>query len=460
MTEVITVQLSPDEDGYLGRECPACELYFKVLPGTGLSGQDVAYCPYCQAANESSKFFTSDQLNYAKSIALRQLQEQVFGDLKQFPEIHTSGPISLHITMRVEGDEIPIEHYQERSLETEITCQACTLQYKIYGVFATCPDCATHNSVTILRTNLAVLRKQLDDVDDARREDILKNAVGLFDAFGRATTEHQYATKISFQSLDHADEQLQRNGASLRAHTSREEWEFLTRVFQKRHVLTHNMGVVDEQYLQRASDPDALLGRKIRLSSGEVERTIDLLDRLAGTITIAAPAPAPLPPRIKTTNPYHLSADALRLATLLFRLDNDGMGHHGVHERKAKEELALDDLPFDAALSELTDHRLVDNRNGWLSSTHQMPLALPHEIDYSPSTDDQQVARAAVDTNKQITNADLAALVALPVDRLNRAVKRLDDKQALHVSKAMGTAPYAFYYVNAVGATLRYLKNF
>ncbi|HSP14045.1 MAG TPA: hypothetical protein VLV78_04765 [Thermoanaerobaculia bacterium] len=462
MTETIRVPLSPDEDGYVGRECPSCNLYFKILPRTGVTDQEVAYCPYCQAAHEPSDFLTQDQLNYAKSIALRQLQGQIANQIKSsFREIHTSGPISLHVTMRFEGNDIPIEHYQERSLETEITCEQCTLQYKIYGVFATCPDCATHNSISILRTNFVLLRKQLAEADETRREDILKNSVSVFDAFGRATTEHAYGKKTSFQALDRAEEFLQELGASMRSHVTHEEWEFLNRAFQKRHLLTHNMGVIDDQYLAKANDPDAILGRKIRITTAEVERTIDLLERIALRLTTAAPAPTthPVARPLKKTNPYHLSGDAQRIAETLFALDTDGMGFQGMHDRELSERLAIDDLPFDAALGELADHRLIENRNGWLSSTHLMPLALPDAINYSPTADDQAVARAAIDANAQVRNADFEKLVDLPVDRLNRAIRRLEGKRALHVAKALGTAPYCFYFVNPTGDTLRYMRN-
>lgn len=210
LSETINVTLTPDPDGYLGRECPACKRYFKVLPGTGLTGQQIAYCPYCKQPAPPANFATRAQVEYAKSIALRQFQEQLRDKLKQIPEVHTTGPISIHMTITTSDDEIPIEHYQDPTLETSVTCGSCTLQYKTYGVFATCPDCGTHNSRDILMTNLTLLRKQLDDADDKQREDLLKNAVATFDAFGRASTEHDLGTKISFQNLRAAEEQLQK----------------------------------------------------------------------------------------------------------------------------------------------------------------------------------------------------------------------------------------------------------
>ncbi len=44
-TETVSLQvLGTDEDGYIGKECPEpeCLGYFKITPGTGLTGTDLA----------------------------------------------------------------------------------------------------------------------------------------------------------------------------------------------------------------------------------------------------------------------------------------------------------------------------------------------------------------------------------------------------------------------------------
>jgi len=52
------------------------------------------------------------------------------------------------------------------------------------------------------------------------------------------------------------------------------------RVIQKRHLLAHKMGVVDEDYLKKANDSQAVLGRKITVSRDEVIATIKLIEKL------------------------------------------------------------------------------------------------------------------------------------------------------------------------------------
>ena len=124
----------------------------------------------------------------------------------------------------------------------------------------------------------------------------------------------------------------------------------------------------------------------------------------------------------------------------------------------AQAALGLDDLHLDATVRELAENRLVEQERHWLRPTAYLAVALIDTIDYSPSEDDRTVAKATVDAQQQLGGSELAARTGLSSRRLNHAVRRLDDKGAIDVSKAIGTAPYAFYAVRATGATLRYLN--
>jgi hypothetical protein len=49
-----SISIKPDDDGYLGRECPVeeCLGYFKITPGTGVKGPAPCHCPYCGHSGE------------------------------------------------------------------------------------------------------------------------------------------------------------------------------------------------------------------------------------------------------------------------------------------------------------------------------------------------------------------------------------------------------------------------
>src|SRR5665647_166357 len=80
----ISVPIRPDEDGYLGRECPnpECEDYFKITPGTGIKGPAPCHCPYCGHTGESKTFWTREQIEYARSVVKQKVVEAVRQDLK------------------------------------------------------------------------------------------------------------------------------------------------------------------------------------------------------------------------------------------------------------------------------------------------------------------------------------------------------------------------------------------
>ena len=150
----ISVPIQRDEEGYIGRECPVktCLGYFKITPGTGLKGPAPCHCPYCGHSGEQNTFFTPEQIEYAKSIAIRKITDGIHQDLKSLEFDHKPrGAFGIGISMKVTSSgQHPIRYYREKNLETEVVCDKCTLRFAIYGVFGWCPDCGSHNSLQIL----------------------------------------------------------------------------------------------------------------------------------------------------------------------------------------------------------------------------------------------------------------------------------------------------------------------
>jgi len=285
------IPISPGEDGYLGRECPIkeCLGYFKITPGTGVKGPAPCHCPYCGHSGESRTFFTQEQIEYARSIVLRKVTDAIHKDLKSLEFEHKpQGMFGIGISMKVQASApLPIRYYREKELETAVVCDSCTLRYAIYGVFGWCPDCGVHNSLQILTKNLELARKELTLAATAEAElgnhligDALENAVSAFDGFGRELCARKSAD-IRFQSVLGARRKVQDIfGFDFADGLRPDEWECACRVFQKRHLLAHKMGVIDEEYLQKGNDPGAVLGRRVRLTEGEVQSAITIVETM------------------------------------------------------------------------------------------------------------------------------------------------------------------------------------
>ena len=284
----VSVPIRADAAGYLGRECPECEHYFKITPGTGLTGKDLpCVCPYCGHRGSPRTFFTKDQIEHAKSVVLNKVTGALLQDLKAMEFNHRPrGAFGIGVSMRVTGSPRPVRGYSEKALETELVCESCTLKYAIYGVFAFCPDCGAHNSRQILDKNLLLAEKQLDlsesvdgSMSEQLRGDALENIVASFDGFGRKVCEvsapraanPDRALNISFQNLKRADEDLQRlHGTRLSTTVTVGEWTIAGRAFQKRHLLAHTMGIVDVDYIAATNDCSVPVGRKLVITKAEV----------------------------------------------------------------------------------------------------------------------------------------------------------------------------------------------
>lgn len=285
------IQIPTDEKGFVGRECPEpnCEGYFKVMFGTGLEEEGLpCHCPYCGFESPMDQFWTKEQLDYIQSIVAGKVKDHVFKELKKHEFDHKpKGQFGIGVSMKVQRPApVLVRHYREQSLETEAVCDNCSLHYAVFGVFAFCPDCGQHNSLQILNKNLEVISKMLnicEGIDEEMSEKLIENAledcVSAFDGFGReicrvnaaGSLDPAKAENIGFQNLEGARSSLQATfGIDISTSVSEQDWTSAVRGFQKRHLLAHRMGVVDDDYLRKTSDPDAVVGRKIVVSRIDV----------------------------------------------------------------------------------------------------------------------------------------------------------------------------------------------
>jgi hypothetical protein len=286
----MSIKISPDAEGYTGRECPACEKYFKIRFGTGLPGDVDCHCPYCNEIASHDRFWTKQQIEYARSVAMNQITAQFLGQLKKVERKPDRNQfISIGIT--VTGSPTPIIRYMENELEEKVTCENCTLEYTIYGVFGYCPDCGVHNSNQMANANYDLILKMLDlaskadgDVANKLIENALEDAISAFDGFGREHCSEIYKG-ISFQNITRArDRILKEQNLDISDGTPPEEWTFVATQFQKRHLLAHKMGIIDEDYCRNTGTDTYWVGRKVPISKEDVERLIGHLTNIGGNI--------------------------------------------------------------------------------------------------------------------------------------------------------------------------------
>lgn len=284
------MDIKKDDEGYLGRECPECEKYFKIKPGTGIPDFSDCYCPYCQHMGPQDHFWTKQQIEYARSVVLKKVSGDLLKMMKKMEaKPKKNQPISIGIT--VKGRPTPITYYSEKELEEKVECKNCTLQYAIYGAFGYCPDCAGHNSQQIAEANFDLVIKILDlakkspsDIKSKLIENGLEDCISAFDGFARERCRDRYP-KLSFQNIYVAKQKLDESGINIAEGLDSSEWEFVIKQFQKRHLLAHKMGVVDEEYIKNTGSHPEQLGKKVSITENDVMSLIGHLKVIVSNLS-------------------------------------------------------------------------------------------------------------------------------------------------------------------------------
>jgi len=229
---------------------------------------------------------------------MREVQKTLGADLRKWGkelERTTRGGF-IQIKTEYKSTPMPIYYYEEKELETTLACEECGLVYSVFGKFAYCPDCGVDNTLQILRANLDLVRKLLAQAkaeENAEFQEFLghnalEDIVSAFDSFGRNSVRlftkntKKSEISISFQNIIRAHEIIQAEfGFDFLNGLETEDWEKVIRNFQKRHLISHNDGIVDNAYLQITNDPEAVLGRKIAVTAEDVEDMLSSIETIA-----------------------------------------------------------------------------------------------------------------------------------------------------------------------------------
>jgi len=288
----------PTDNGYLGRTCPQCKEYFKIKLGTGL--KDIKHCiwPYCNHSAESSDFTTKEQYEYAKSVAIDQVKREVLGQIYKELKDLEFGRKGDFMQLKVTTPPIPqfpIKYFSEKSLETYVICDNCSLDFAVYGVFGNCPDCGQINAFTVYKKSIEIGQKLLksiknqadlpSDIKEISLKSVLNHLVSSFDSLGKELRK-KYPSKFPerpknlFQNIDELKKVIL-NEFKISLTEKETDFNFTKRLIQVRHIYEHNMGVVDDEFLIKVPDYGHLKGKKYKLNIEELEQLMTTLTAIS-----------------------------------------------------------------------------------------------------------------------------------------------------------------------------------
>jgi hypothetical protein len=319
----IAVPLETDAEGYADKECPAelCLFGFKVHADDwkGIVESDEVFCPSCRHAGPARNWFTRKQVEgahkYARGKLANGLNSAMRADAAASKRSRRRGSF-ISITLDVKGGRdavlLPVAAAEPMRLRT--VCENCGCRYSYVGAAYFCPSCGQNSAShtffqTLASTKKAaglgpILRQSLD-VDDAEvmirtlLEKAIQDTVMSFQRLSEQLYERRAgknAPRNAFQNLDIGSELWKAElGVSYSQLIEPGALDRLRVFYQQRHLLAHQQGVVDADYVSRSGDASYSVGQRLVIREPAVLEFADLVERLGKAILDRCPSSASPP---------------------------------------------------------------------------------------------------------------------------------------------------------------------
>jgi hypothetical protein len=314
----VSITIGADEEGYIDKECPSenCGFIFKVKEEDWktLFKDEAVYCPLCRHEADSDSWYTTEQLKNAEKHARRLVEGRIGramrADAREFNRRQPRNSF-IKMSMKVSGFNpypvllpVPAKELMERKIQ----CEKCDARYSVIGSAYFCPCCG-HNSVE--KTFDDSIQKILSKIDNqetirkafgkiGKKDDgeitirsLVESALGDGVTAFQRLAEELYAKMPNtppapfnaFQRVDDGSRLWkQACGKGYEDWLTPTEMNDLKLLFQKRHLLAHTEGIVDEKYIQKTGDNTYKVGQRIVVRNSEVRLLVELITKLAKEI--------------------------------------------------------------------------------------------------------------------------------------------------------------------------------
>jgi len=304
------VTMPTDADGMLPVQCPAHEEHkFKVFVSSTDEGdaevRNPMTCAYC-GHRDDGWAFTPMQQERAREAMKAAAQQMMVVELSKAIRQGLAG--SKYVTFKP-GSPPPVgvlPTYDIDETRRAMLCAACSETTAVYGLAFYCPYCGVmaparqfRDLIQVQRDRLAALdgvdrstRQRLDEagVYTVTHESTIKDGFGALETylkhrFRAEAPGKQQPQSTTFQRLNDANALYKQHlNLDLEAAAGPEVWAGLLEAAAIRHVLTHNAGTVDEQFLKRMPDWPQGLGQRIQVTRKRVDDFLDVLASFAAAV--------------------------------------------------------------------------------------------------------------------------------------------------------------------------------
>lgn len=305
----IQVSIQIDDDGYFDRHCSACSADFKVLfeDWKKKVSDEKVFCPICRHEDTSNSWNTIEQQEYFNTVVLNQFQrefnEALRDDARNFNHRQKPGFISLSLSVKPSSLQTVVPLSVADVMKQKFTCEICGCRYASIGLAYFCPACSHNSILNTFQNTIDTVNHLINSIPDITRafetikdedvardsvrnilEDSLCRLVGAFQHFSehlfnqKSNAQNIKQRKNVFQNLaDSSDLWKQLTGKRYEDLISKYEYDELEQLFQKRHLLAHRNGIVDQDYIKKSGDTTYAIGQRLIITDTTVLRLADIL---------------------------------------------------------------------------------------------------------------------------------------------------------------------------------------
>lgn len=243
-------------------------------------GQPLATCPYCGHDDNQEAFYHPDDIEAIKEQVVWAASRDVahaFEDMARGFNRRTRNSL-FSVTMKVTGSNSPRPFFHREDLLRDLTCDVCQRRYGVYAIGLFCPDCGAANLHVHFARETALVAQQIEVAQAIEsefgselsyrflgnaHEDVVTALETYLKTAYRFLVRKRYsaaealqfcskkAIQNSFQNIERADRLFRRRlNIEPFAHLEPSARERLRVNLEKRHLIGHNLGLVDEAYAQ------------------------------------------------------------------------------------------------------------------------------------------------------------------------------------------------------------------
>lgn len=311
-SQLIPIQLQLDDDGYFDRRCSAeeCGAAFKVLFNDWRERvpDEEAWCAICGETDEPQEFNTPDQERQIRDQGIAHLTGQLDTAFKRArkPTQSFGGFISMTWSYRPGSRPMVVMAEAAPLMTQRSECESCGCHYASVGAAFFCPACGHNSARTTFAGALTTVRSLMDLADrmpevvedrdaaaDAARHLSENSLVRVWSSFQRFAEAIYKATPNTSPPRRNAFQNLEISDALWRAAIGKTyadmldaaEHRDLVRLVQARHVLAHQDGIIDADYVAKSGDRRYAVGQRLVVTPAAVRRLANLTGKLTAALT-------------------------------------------------------------------------------------------------------------------------------------------------------------------------------